>query len=197
MDEEMKRDKEDRRTEKAWLDANRELELTIRKLESAVQKRIAAGNEMAVLALRRLVWWIPECGFPKNVTPVYIDQGTKIKDYREEQGLNDPELRFCTETYTCELWGKEDARSFLAYLGQIARALGLEGLHDKRLQHGDGEKAMVVEQVKYLHVKPGDLVVLTHDRPIKTVPVAKHEDRHYIEIRSDDPDQENRTRRSR
>lgn len=124
---ELKREQDERETETEWLEADREL-------ERATKRRVAAGNELAVVALRRLVKWVPECGFPKSIAPYYCDAITKIKDYREEQGLDDPELRFCTEAYTYELWGKEDARSFLAYVGQIAGALGLEGLHDERLR---------------------------------------------------------------
>ena len=126
----MTSDKEDRKTEKAWMEADREL-------EHAIQKRVRAGNELAVAALRKLVRWVPECGFPENVLPTYFDADRKdydVEDYRLEQGLDDPELRFCTEAYTYELWGKEDARSFLAHLGAIARALGLEGLHDRKLR---------------------------------------------------------------
>lgn len=99
-----------------------------------VEQRIIAERELAVIALRKLVKWVPGCGFPENITPAYCDPVDIIKDYREEQGLDDPEMRFCTEAYTYELWGKEDARTFLAYLGGIARALGLEGLHDRRLR---------------------------------------------------------------
>ena len=119
----MQREKEIRKTERECMAVDREL-------EKAIKRRIAASNKMAVVALGNLLGWIPECGFPKNVTPAYIDEITKIKDYREEQGLNDPELRFCTGAYTSELWGKEDAQQFLALLEGIARALGLRNLSE-------------------------------------------------------------------
>jgi len=130
MSEESDREHEDRKTETEWMEGEREL-------ERAVKNRIAAGNKMAVVALRKLVKWVPECGFPKNVTPFYCDEKLRnsIDEYREEQGLNDPEMRFCTEGYTYELWGKEDARSFLSYLWMIAGKRRGGARHDSE---GDG-----------------------------------------------------------
>ncbi len=126
-EDEKRSEEKDRKIETAWMEADREL-------EKAIGKRVAAGNEMAVLALRRLMKWVPECGFPKSITPVYCDEVTIVEQYRKEQRLNSPGP-FCSETYTYELWGKEDARTFLALLGQVARALGLDaGLHDRRLR---------------------------------------------------------------
>ena len=126
MNEDEKQERMDRRTEEEWLEADRELEIAIRK-------RVAAGNEMAVLALKRLSNWVPECGFPRNIIPAYCDEITLVTEYRETHDLNS-ELPFCCEAYTYEVWGKDDARSFLCLLEQLARALGLEGLHDRRLR---------------------------------------------------------------
>lgn len=89
MSEESDREHEDRKTETEWMEGEREL-------ERAVKNRIAAGNKMAVVALRKLVKWVPECGFPKNVTPFYCDEKLRnsIDEYREEQGLNDDRTRY-------------------------------------------------------------------------------------------------------
>lgn len=132
-EEEKQREKENRKTETALMKADRDL-------ADAITKRTSAGNEMAVIALRKLMSWVPECGFPHSITPAYYDderdnteEDDTEEEYREEQGLNN-DLPFCCEAYTYEVWGKDDARSFLSYLEQIARALGLGGLHDRRLR---------------------------------------------------------------
>lgn len=103
-------------------------------LERAIERRVAAGNAEAVEALRRLVAWVPECGFPTNIRPMYLEpsasEGAEI-EYRRTQHLNDRDIPFASEAYTYELWGKEDARTYLALLGTLARALGFKGgLHD-------------------------------------------------------------------
>lgn len=105
-----------------------------RDIQEALSHRIQAGNAQAVEALKRLLRWHPECGFPENARPAYFDPGgpDREREYRTKQGLYDAPL--CTEAYAYELWDKEDARTFLALLGQIARALGMEGLHDRRLR---------------------------------------------------------------
>lgn len=108
-------------------------------VKEVVKDRIAAGNEEAVVALRKLVNWRPECGFPENVEPTYWTREHEEGETLEEESIGDyrdalSKCPFCCEAYTYEVWGKEDARSFLSYLAQIARALGLEGLHDRRLR---------------------------------------------------------------
>lgn len=115
-----------------------ELRGSDKNLKKAIVRRVAAGNAEAVEALKRLVNWHPVCGFPSNIRPAYFESRSgpnghqTVKAYKKDAMLN--EAPFCSEAYTYEVWGKEDARTFLAYPGQIARALGLDGLHDSRLR---------------------------------------------------------------
>jgi hypothetical protein len=132
---------ERRRAEKTTLKANE-------ALAEAITKRVAAGNYQAALALKRLVNWKPECGFPENITPVYhqFEEKLTVEEYREAQELNG-EIPFATEAYTYQLWGKEDARTYLALLGSLARALGFEelALHDPFFREdGNGDDGSVV-----------------------------------------------------
>ena len=75
----------------------------------------------SIEALRLLVNWVPEGSFP-------LEQGVYGEDPRGDLHY----IPFCCEAYTYALWGKDDARSFLALIGGLARALGLEGWRDLR-----------------------------------------------------------------
>lgn len=117
-------------------------------LKTAIEGRLAAGNVEAVYALKQLLAWVPECGFPED-TPVYCSEPKgaprhvrekAVRDYIKENELDG--LPFCCESYTYELFGKEEARTFLALLSSIARGLGFSmGINDPRLRKEDDESS--------------------------------------------------------
>lgn len=82
-------------------------------IQQAIDKRIRAGNEEAIKVLKELYYWKPEGGFP-DCKPQYSEDHF---DYLDD-------CPFFSETYLYNLLGKEDARTILAMLGGIARALG-------------------------------------------------------------------------
>lgn len=69
-------------------------------------------------ALRDLVMYKP--GFPSNIKLAY--SYAKADAARERREADDAPL--CSEAYTYNLWGKEEARTFLHLIDQLARALG-------------------------------------------------------------------------
>ena len=80
-------------------------------IATAIDARVRAGNSYGVEALRELVTWVPEVGFPGNCTPVYDDPP-------------DEDCPFFTESFLYELLGKEDARTVLCLLEAVAHGLG-------------------------------------------------------------------------
>lgn len=113
------------------------------ELKVAISKRVAAGNEELKQILVRMLEFSPEVGFPETITPMYLNYEEEVTDpksiskYRQEQGLNDRNIPFFCEAYLYELLGKEDARSILGFLNQIAIALGYEGYRDLRQEAKD------------------------------------------------------------
>lgn len=94
---------------------------TIREADAALKialtRRLAAGQEDILKTLMEMVDFVPDSGFPLDAKPLYGDPIDELD-----------KVPFFTETYLYNLIGKEDARTVLAYLGEIARALGFEGL---------------------------------------------------------------------
>lgn len=93
-----------------------------RCFHDSLRRYHAAQHAAAVAELRDLAAWEPEGGWSKSWGPgVYEDPP-------------EPGCPFFTEAFLYELFGKEDARTLLALLGSVARALGLRDLRD--LQSG-------------------------------------------------------------
>lgn len=64
--------------------------------------------------------WRPESGFPKALK--------KGNDWVDER-VDDESIPFFSEAYLYALLGKEDARTFMALIGSIFRAMGIEPRH--------------------------------------------------------------------
>jgi hypothetical protein len=84
---------------------------------NAVARRVQGGNTAAVEELGKFLKWVPE------YTP-----------HNDDYGKTDRDAPFVSESYLYNLLGKDEARTVLAYLGSIARALGLTGLNDPNLR---------------------------------------------------------------
>ena len=80
-------------------------------------------------ALKRLVNFKPECGFPANVKLAYESFYKTAKEKKEARKAAN-ESSFFSESYLYELLGKDDARSLLGRLDRLCRALGFEGYHE-------------------------------------------------------------------
>lgn len=106
--------------EKLWI-AEDEREDIDEELDKVIDKRIRAGNKEAIIALDRLCNFVPDCGFPSNITPAYMPTGEDVKKYKKESGLLDAPL--FSEAYLYELFGKEDARTVLALIRHLREAL--------------------------------------------------------------------------
>ena len=87
----------------------------------AVDIRLQAGQVEAVEAYKRLLSWQPEVRFPSNITPAYSSYRSGGQHAEQRKRLN--EAPFMSESYLYELLGKEDARTLLALVHNIARAL--------------------------------------------------------------------------
>ena len=80
---------------------------TTDELDTAIAKRIEAGNAEVRRVLERIYEWIPQ------------DQPDFVPVYDKEVPSDAP---FFSETYLYNLLGKEDARTVLSLLGAIDRA---------------------------------------------------------------------------
>ncbi|MGH7166779.1 MAG: hypothetical protein ACREIS_14765 [Nitrospiraceae bacterium] len=112
-------------------------------LETAIRRRVAAGNAAVKAALVRALEYVPDVGFPHTVTPAYFDpRRGSLADYIRENRLGGRELPFFCEAYLYELVGKEDARTILALLSNIARAIGYQGLWELEKENRDRKAAV-------------------------------------------------------
>ena len=93
-----------------------------RAIERAIKQRIVAGNTDIIDVLRRLANYVPDAPAKSIIRPEMLAL----------YGEPDHDCPFFTEMYLYALLGKEDARTVLAYIGAIARAVGLDGIHDLR-----------------------------------------------------------------
>lgn len=85
-------------------------------LKAALIQRLAAGETDIHKTLVAMAKYVPEDGFPSDMTPIYGDEHDELD-----------KAPFFSETYLYNLIGKEDARTVLAYISQIARGLGYDG----------------------------------------------------------------------
>lgn len=65
----------------------------------------------------RLFKWRPEIGFPEAL---------KKKNPWADERLDDEDIPFLSEAYLYALLGKEDARTLMAMINNLMRAVGLE-----------------------------------------------------------------------
>lgn len=84
-----------------------------------------AITDAAAIALLGLLEFKPEGGYPEDF-PVRMAWGNAEEKAQSREDLKNTPL--FTEAYLYNLFGKDEARSILARLGVIARALGYEGL---------------------------------------------------------------------
>ncbi len=68
-------------------------------------------NEGLAQAIKALYKWRPECGFPFPSS---------------DEDVKSPEVPFLSEAYLYKLLGKNDARTLLALVDSVVRAVGLD-----------------------------------------------------------------------
>lgn len=101
---------------------NQEMKRAEEELQEALEKRILAGQKEAVRELKTLLRFTPEFGFRDEV-PLALNWNPE-QEAEERELLNSGKVPFFSETYLYNLLGKGDARTILAILGSLARALG-------------------------------------------------------------------------
>ncbi len=95
-------------------------------LQKAINERIAVGMADVFATLRSMTTFVPDIGFPGK--PLAGDTKEDLDD-----------CPFFTEMYLYNLVGKEDARTILAHLGELARALGYDGLWQMQEQDDESD----------------------------------------------------------
>lgn len=93
------------------------------KLAEALRERVRLGNPAALSALTAFATWVPGM-FP-------FEKDVYGNDPAKDDLASAPLL---SESYLYALFGKEEARTFLAYFGEICRALGVSSYHDLQEQ---------------------------------------------------------------
>ena len=93
-----------------------------KEVEDAIAARVAAGQAEVVAVLKRMAQWVPDA------PPSAVMNQHMIETYGEPSH----DCPFFTEEWLYAQMGKEDARTILAFLGHMARAVGYDSIYDLR-----------------------------------------------------------------